>query len=284
MADLAVLSRFGDLLNAGYFPSVGAWAQVDPGQGLSTVLNAFNTLGPQSLELFFFDQAGNRVGSDVALTVGTNQARRWDLETLLPAGSLPFEGSLWAWCRGDTSEGNLGLQAIDLDFTDRNRPDNYVLATVHLIFDFLDTLGIPPYLDLLCPRIPVDQTPEGAPRYQCFLGMAHSPTSASDLQGGEIELSISNHAGEVLAGNQTIPLPLLGSWYGDLAVIFPDLPDFLPPSGLKRGYGVLSIREAQARRVGMCAMVKVVDRVSGAMLVDHCTDRSFARPAMKDPG
>jgi len=30
-------------------------------------------------------------------------------------------------------------------------------------------------------------------------------------------------------------------------------------------------------------MVKVVDRVSGALAVDHCNDRSFARPAMKDP-
>jgi len=282
MADFAILQRFGELLNSGYFPSVGSWVQVDPANGLSTIVNAFNTLGNQSMELFMFDQLGNRVGTDVTLQVATGKAQRFDLETLIPAASLPFEGSLWLWCRGDTAEGNIGLQAIDLDFTDRNRADGYVLGTVHLLFDFINTLGIPPYLDLVSPRIMVDETPEGAPRYQNFLGMAHTPVSAGDLSGGDIVLTISNEDGETLT-SAPIALPLLGSWYGDLGVLFPELPDFLPPTGSRRGYGVLGIREQAARQVGLCAMVKVVDRVSGALAVDHCNDRSFARPAMKDP-
>ena len=58
MTDPATLERFSTLLSNDYVPSVGGWVQVDLNAGVSTVLNAFNTLGPQSVELFLIDQAG----------------------------------------------------------------------------------------------------------------------------------------------------------------------------------------------------------------------------------
>jgi hypothetical protein len=276
------MQHFLDLFSAGYLPAVGSWVQVAPASGLTTVLNAFNTLGTQAMEIFLFDEGGDTVAT-AERTLATHQTLRLDLATLVPASALPFEGSLWLWSHGDTAEGHLGLQAIDLDFLDRNRPDGHVMGTVHLIFDFINTLGIPPYLDLVAPRLLVGETPEGGPAYQNFLGVCHVPTtSLFDLTGPELVLTVTNEDGEELAGNQTIALPLLGSWFGDLGVLFPGLPEHLLRPGERRGYGALNVREKTSRTTGLAGMLKIVDVVSGAMLVNHLTDRSFARPAMKE--
>lgn len=281
MADLGTLQRFGTLFGEGYLPSVGSWVQVAPLQNLTTILNAFNTLGPQSLEIFLFDPGGNLVGSPVVTTLQPGRALRIDIEDLVPLADLPFEGSIWMWAKGATSEGSIGLQAVDLDFIDRSLPAGHVLGSVHLMYDFIDTLGIPPYLDLLSPRVLVAETPEGAPRYQNFLGLAHALVT-SDLSGPEIELTLSNGVGETLTSDPAISIAHLGSWFGDLSSVFPTIQEFLMLDGEKRGYGVINVREKNAVQKGLCAMIKVVDLVNGSMLVDHLNDRSFARPAMKE--
>lgn len=281
MADATTIQRFAQLYTSGYLPSVGAWVQVAPGQGLTTILNAFNTLGNQDVEMFLFDAAGNTVYTGTH-TIQTNHTLRLDLEDVVPSGALPYEGSMWMWCKGDTSEGNLGLQAIDLDFVDHNMPAGHIMGSVHFIFDFINTLGIPPYMDMVTPRILVGETPEGSPTHQNFLGLAHVLVSLSDVSGCELEITVSNEDGETLDANQTVVLPALGSWFGDLQVLFPNLPEFLMRPGEKRGYGVVNVREKNSKQSGLAGMVKVVDVVSGSMLVGHLNDRHFARPAMKD--
>lgn len=278
MTDQATLERFNVLNGQSYVPSIGGWVQVAPALGLSTVLNVFNTLGPQTIEIFLLDQAGDPVHTQV-LEVGTFQALRLDLETVIPASALPFEGSLWVWCKGDTNEGSIGLQSIDLDFIDRDRPDGYAAGSVHLMFDFLDTQGIPPYLDLVTPRVLVETTPEGSPRYQNYLGVAQVPISS--YIEPLIELTIRNEAGATMTP-VTVPLPVIGSWFGSLEALFPGLADFLTPSGGTRGYGTLGVRDYYGGRNGMVAMLKVVDVVTGEMMVNHLNDRSFARPAQKE--
>ena len=281
MADAATLQRFATLYGDGFLPSVGSWVQVAPAQGLTTILNAFNTLGNQQVELFLFDVGGTTVYNGT-YDIQTNHTLRLDLEDVVPSDALPFEGSLWMWAKGDTNEGALGLQAIDLDFVDRDMPAGHVMGSVHLIFDFINTLSIPPYMDLVTPRILVGETPEGSPTHQNFLGLAHAIVSLGDATGCELEITVSNEAGDTLAANQTIVLPALGSWFGDLHVLFPTLPEFLMRPGEKRGYGVVNVREKNSKRAGLAGMVKVVDVVSGSMLVGHLNDRHFARPAMKD--
>ncbi len=281
MADIALLQRFQELYSTGYVPSVGCWVQVDPVLSLTTNMNAFNALGDQQMELYLIDQAGNSVGAPLLYSIPSGTALRLDLETVIASGDLPFEGSMWAWCKGATSEGSIGLQAIDLDFIDRTRPTGHALGSVHFMFDFLDTLGIAPYLDLVSPRLLVADTPEGGQRYQNFLGMASVPTGAPSGLSSNIALTVTNEAGETVSANQIIPLELLGSWFGDLAVLFPDLPSFLNRTGEKRGYGVLNVRDADGASTGLTAMLKVVDTVHGSMLVNHLNDRSFARPAQK---
>lgn len=281
MADPAILQQFVSLFQAGYFPSVGAWVQVDPDNGLTTILNAFNTLGNQEVELFCFDPAGNTVATS-QLAIQTNHTLRLDLEDIIPADALPFEGNVWLWCRGATSEGSIGLQAIDLDFIDRSRPAGYVMGSVHLLYDFIDTLSIPPYMDLVSPRLIVDQTPEGGPAYQNFLGVAHVLVAGIDLSGPELEITMTNEAGETMAANQTIVVPTLGSWFGDVQVLFPGMPEFLAGSGGGRGYGTINVREKNSAVKGLTGMLKVVDVVNGSLLVGHLNDRSFARPAMKE--
>ncbi len=278
MSDQATLERFNELYGLSWVPSVGGWVQVAPARGLSTVLNAFNTLGPQTLEIFLLDQAGDPVHTQV-FELGTFQALRLDLETVLPQGALPFEGCIWVWCRGATAEGSLGLQAIDLDFIDRNRPDGYTAGSVHLMFDFLDTQGIPPYLDLVAPRILAETTPEGSPRYENYLGLAQVPIS--DWVAPTLELTVTNEAGQRM-DPATVALPVIGSWFGSLEALFPGLRDFLTPAGESRGYGALSVRDSNGARNGLVAMLKIVDVVTGEMLVDHLNDRSFARPAQKE--
>jgi len=281
MADIKTMQRFGELYREGYLPSVGSWVQVAPSQGLTTRLNAFNTLADQQVELFLFDEHGTTVHT-AAYTIATYHTLRLDLEDILPASALPFEGSLWCWCRGDTDEGSLGLQAIDLDFIDRGMPAGHVMASVHLMFDFLDTLGIAPYMDLVTPRLLVGTTPEGSPTHRNYLGLAHILLGLGDTSGCELQLSVSNESGEVRQAAQTIKLPALGSWFGDLESLFPDMASFLMRDGEPRGYGVVNVRERNDLRAGLAGMVKIVDVVSGAMLAGHLNDRHFARPAMKD--
>ena len=283
MTDLVTLQRFVELASNGYIPSVGAWVQIDPANNLTTVLNAFNTLGDQSLELFLLNQSGYLVGAPIERTLERHKALRLDLEAVVDAANLPFEGSLWVWALGEPREGHLGLQAIDLDFVDRTRPAGHVLGSVHLIFDFINTLGIPPYLDLLSPRVLVEETPEGAQRYRNFLGLAQVPVSGdAALEPARLEIRLSNEAGETRTAEQVVQLPTLGSWFGDLNALFGDFSEFLRRDGERRGYGVVNVREKNDTTVGMAGMIKVVDTVSGEMLVDHLNDRHFARPAMKD--
>ena len=278
MTDQATLERFSLLYADSYVPSIGGWVQVAPSLGLSTVLNAFNTLGTQTIELHLLDQAGDPVHSEVR-ELGSFQALRLDLETIIPANSLPFEGCIWVWCKGATSEGHLGLQAIDLDFIDRNRPDGYAAGSVHLMFDFLDTGGIPPYLDLVTPRVLAETTPEGSTRYLNYIGLAQVPIS--DYYPPTMELTLSNEAGDSLAA-AWVPLAVSGSWFGSLESLFPGMADFLILDGETRGYGTLGVRDSLGGRNGLVAMLKVVDVLTGEMMVNHLNDRSFARPAQKE--
>lgn len=278
MSDPLTLQRFSELSAAGYIPSVGGWIQVAPALGLSTVLNAFNTLGPQTLEIFLMDQAGDPVHSEVR-ELGRFEALRLDLESVLAEADLPFEGSLWLWSRGAGGEGSIGLQAVDLDFVDRSRPEGYAAGSVHLMFDFFNTLQIPPYLDLVTPRLLAETTPEGSDRFQNYLGLAQVPL-VSDA-GATLELTVSNELGETM-DPVTLSVPMLGSWFGSLEALFPGLPEFLTVGGASRGYGTLTVREITGARNGLVAMLKVVDTVSGEMLVNHLNDRAFARPALKE--
>jgi len=279
MTDLATLQRFSELYATNFVPSIGGWVQVNSDLGITTVLNAFNTLGSQSMEVFLLDPAGDLVHTQVLDPLEPWKALRLDLEELLPAQSLPFEGCLWLWCRGANGEGSIGLQAVDLDFVDRNRADGYAGGSVHLMFDFLDTLSIGPYLDLVTPRVLVERTPEGSERYQNFLGVAQIPIS--DTLPTNLELTLTNEAGDRMAP-AIVPVAAIGSWFGSLEGVFPGLSDFLVPAGATRGYGTLNVRDADGRDNGLVAMLKVVDLVSGEMLVNHLNDRSFARPAQKE--
>ncbi len=276
MPDFGTLQRFSDLLDEGYLPAVGAWVQIEG--DLTTWLNGYNTLGEQSMELFLLGQAGELVGS-AQHTLPTNRVLRLDLADLLGAGER-LEGSVWVWSKGATDEGNLGLQAIDLQFVDKGRPAGHVLGSVHLITDFQNTLGIPPWLDLVCPRLLVGRTPEGAPRYRNYLGVAQFPIGSPDP--GTFEISVLNQAGEVRTA-EPLTLGALASWFGDLAALFPGLDDFLMGPDGRRGYGTLGIKGEARKYAGLAGMVKVVDQQSGEMLVGHLNDRFFARPAMKEP-
>lgn len=280
MPDYARMQRFQDLLVAGYLPSVGSWVQIAPDAGLTTWLNAYNTLGAQTLELCLVDQGGFTVGEVVETTLETQRVLHLDLETLLPAGD-GFEGSVWVWARGATPEGSIGLQAIDLQFVDRGRPEGHIMGGVHLIVDFQNTLDIPPWLDLVCPRILMDETPEGAPRYRNYLGVASVPLGTPDPLS--LEVTLGNQAGETRVAEQTLDLPALGSWFGDLETLFPDMTSFLRVGDGPRGYGTLGVKAVDGQFTGLAGMVKVVDQVSGELLVGHLNDRFFARPAMKEP-
>jgi hypothetical protein len=279
MANLALIGTFVTLFNDGYIPSVGSWVQVDPGNNLTTIVNFFNTLGPQEVEAYLIDTAGNPVGDPITFTMAQGEAKRVNLADHV---AQPFEGAIWVWGKGSTEEGSIGLQAIDLDFLDTSRPvGGQVLGSVHLIYDFINTLGIAPYLDLVSPRVLVDREPEGGPKYQNFLGIAH--VLVEGIEQPTLRLTMQNENGEVLEAKETIWLDSLGSWFGNLEQpsLFPDLAAFLAGDG-NRGYGVVGIREVNDLTTGLCAMIKVVDNLSGSMLVDHLNDRNFARPAMKD--
>jgi hypothetical protein len=280
MADIDILQRMALLAQGGYLPSVGSWVELAP--PITTVLNAFNTLGRQSMELFLLDREGASVGAIQRRTLETGKALRLDLVELCEPQHLPFEGCLWIWTKGDTAEGHLGLQAIDLDFIDRSRPDGHVRGTVHVIYDFLNTLKIPPYLDLVSPRVTVETTPDGAPRYGNFLGLAHVLVGRN-LETPSLEISLINQAGEVLVASQRVELPLLGSRFVSLESLFPTLASFLQTPGEATGFGTVRVRELTPdTNVGLTAMLKVVDQLSGEISVDHLNDRAFARPPQKE--
>ncbi len=282
MTDYASLIRFGELLDADYIPSVGAWVQIDKDAGLTSILNAFNTLGEQTIELFMFNQAGDSVGETFKTKLATNETLRLDLEDLLPAGTKKFEGAIWLWCKGADSEGSIGLQAIDLDFVDRNLPKGFTLGSVHIIFDFLNTLNIAPWLDLVSPRVMVGKTKEGGPRFRNYLGLAHIPINdgSDEFPEPELVVTIANQEGETKVA-APIKVPILGSVFVHLESLFPDMPDFLMGDGTS-GYGSVGVRDKNSNLLGLASMIKVVDVQSGSMLVNHLNDRNFARPAMKD--
>ena len=75
MADAVTLARFWQLYESGYLPSVGSWVQVAPDSDLTTVLNAFNSLGEQQLEIFLIDQSGSTVVWHVPDPLATNKMR-----------------------------------------------------------------------------------------------------------------------------------------------------------------------------------------------------------------
>lgn len=280
MADSTILGRISMLAGQAYIPSVGSWVQIAP--PVTTILNAFNTLGRQSMELWVLDIDGNATSAIRQYTLETNRALRLDLAELVPPERQPFEGSVWVWSKGDTNEGSIGLQAIDLDFVDQSRPAGHVLGSVHIIYDFFNTSNLAPWMDLVTPRVLAARTPEGADRYANYLGVAHVLVS-NYLEGPNLQITLANDAGEVRVADP-VAVPLLGSKYLNLEALFPDLADFLIPAGQTRGYGVLNVRDAAARPIGLCAMLKVIDKVTGEMLVDHLNDRNFARPAQKEGG
>jgi len=277
--DSVTLSAFGELDAAGYVPSIGGWVQIAPDQDLTTTLNAFNTLGAQSLEIWLINQSGYAVAHARPDPVESNHCLRVDLETLIGSADLPFEGSVWVWSKGETDEGSIGLQAIDLDFLDRSRPDGYTAGSVHLMFDFLNTLDIEPYLDLVSPRLMAERTAEGSERYMNYLGLAHVPVR--ELQDASLEITVTNEDGQEWV-SEPISVPVLGSWFGSLEALFPGLSDFLIPAGGSRGYGAVNVRDLSGYTIGLVCMIKVVDLLTGEMSVNHLNDRSFARPAMKD--
>ncbi len=283
MADLAILAHFASLLDDGWDPSVGAWAQVDLANDLTTRLNAFNTLGTQALEIYLFDPNGDQVGTTWVGSIDTNQTLRLDLAGL--AGG-PFEGSVWVWSKGDTDEGSIGLQAIDLDFINLGDPE-YTLGTNHLMFDFFDTLGAffrslgesDPYVDLVSPRLLVDES-DGGPLYDNYLGIAHIPLRGDT--GAQLEITVTNDDGD--SQSKTVSIPTLGARFDHLESLFPGLPQFLMRDGETRGYGAVSVRALSDDVGGLCGMVKVQLRPQdgrGMMMVGHLNDRYFARPAMK---
>ncbi|HJN76332.1 MAG TPA: hypothetical protein QGF58_20555 [Myxococcota bacterium] len=280
MADAVTLARFWQLYESGYLPSVGSWVQVAPDSDLTTVLNAFNSLGEQQLEIFLIDQSGSTVVWHVPDPLATNKTLRIDLETIIPAESLPFEGAVWVWALGDSSEGSIGLQAIDLDFVDRTRPEGHSAGSVHIVFDFINTLSMGPFMDYVSPRVLVDATPEGSQRYQNYLGVAHIPLELGTA-GMELEISLTNEAGETQTADP-IELESMGSWFGSLEALFPGMPEFLARDGEDRGYGTVNVREANGRTTGLAGMLKVVDVVNSSLMVNHLNDRNFARPAMKE--
>ena len=280
MPDYARMERFQDLLRGGYLPAVGAWVQVAPEVGLTTWLNAYNTLGEQTMEICLIDQGGFTVGEVRETTLDSERVLHLDLESLLP-GDTAFEGSVWVWSRGATREGSIGLRAIDLQFVDRRRPAGHIAGGVHLIVDFQNTLNIPPWVDLVCPRVLMEETPEGAPRYRNYLGVASIPIG--NPTGPRLEITLGNQDGETRIAEQIVEIPALGSWFGDLEVLFPDMAAFLRVGDGKRGYGTLGVKEVDGQLTGLAGMVKVADQLSGELLVGHLNDRFFARPAMKEP-
>jgi hypothetical protein len=280
MTSDATLERFRELKSEAYHPSVGAWVQVVPGAGLTTVLHAFNALGPQDHELFLIDPAGEVAAQWRSEDHGPMETRRIDLAEHTPA-SEAFEGTLWVWSRSQDDTGAIGTAAMSLDFVDRARPEGHSDGSVHVIYDFFDTLDRPPYLDLISPNVVVERTPEGSDRFLNYLGLAHLLVSDEDFDDPatvELELTMSPAVGETWV-SAPVQLPPLGSWFMSLEVVFPGLADFLADSD-GRGGGVVGVRDPSGRTTGVASMLKVVDVVHGSMSVNHLIDRYFSRVSL----
>lgn len=279
MPDWKMVEKFVNMIQDGYLGTLGAWVQI--ASPITTRLNAFNTLEKQHVNIGLFDQGGFLKGEIWDGTIDSGHALRLDLATLLGPDAPPFEGAVWVACKGqDAGEHNLGLQAIDLDFVDTSRPEGHVLGTVHVIQDFFNTLGIAPWLDLVSPRVLVEVDEIGAPRYTNYLGMAHHPVSSAD--SAVIEVRVANEAGEWLAAEQKITVPVFGSAFVSLETLIPGLPAHLMGPGGTRGYGAVNLREVTAgAQVGLCAMLKVTNNETGDFMVDHLNDRHFAKPTQK---
>ncbi len=278
MVDVLVAQKLNDLYLDGYLPSVGAWVQV--AGSVTTRLNAFNTLGEQHMFVGLLDQAGNMVGEWWEGTLPDGQALRLDLATLLPPGVTSFEGSTWMLCKGTTAPSNLGLQAIDLDFIDTSRPEGHVMGTVHVIQDFFNTLGIAPWLDLISPRVMVEIYDDDASRFTSYLGMAHFPTEG--LESAVLEVRLANETGDWIEANKTVEIDFMGSAFVSVESLFPTMRDHLVAPGERLGFGALNVREITPNgRVGLCAMLKVVNNETGDFMVNHMNDRHFAKPTQK---
>jgi len=275
MVDLLAAQKLNDLTQDGYLASVAAWVQVSG--SVTTRLNAFNTLGEQHMVIGLLDQAGNLVGDWWEETLPNGRALRLDLADLLPAGVKNFEGAAWLLCKGTGAPSNLGLQAMDLDFIDTTRPEGHVMGTVHVIQDFFNTLGLPPWLDMVCPRVMVELDEDEASRWTSFLGMAHFPTQG--LEPAVLQVRLANEAGEWIEAEDTITIDFMGSAFVSLESLFPKMHDHLLAPGKKRGFGAVNVREITPNgRVGLCAMLKVVNNETGDFMVNHLNDRHFAKP------
>ncbi len=278
MPSWSMIEAFADLTLDGYLGTLGAWVQVSG--SLTTRLNAFNTLDEQHIYAGLFDQQGFSVGEIWEGTIPAGRALRLDLATLVPAAKLPFEGAVWVACRGADGKANLGLQAIDLDFIDQDRPDGHILGTVHLMQDFFNTLGIAPWLDLISPRLMVGHDEAGAPRWTNYLGMAHYPVAGGDP--AKLEIRVANPAGQWLTAPSPIHVEVFGSAFLSLDALFPTLHEHLVAPGEAVGYGAVNVREiTPGKQIGLCAMLKIQDNQTGSLLVDHLNDRHFAKPTQK---
>ena len=278
MVDVMAAQKLNDLTQDGYLASVGAWVQV--AGPVTTRLNAFNTLGEQHMFVGLLDQAGNMVGDWWEGTLPDRHALRLDLATLLPAGITLFEGAVWLLCKGTGAPSNLGLQAMDLDFVDTSRPKGHVMGTVHVIQDFFNTLGIAPWLDMVCPRVMVELDGDGASRWTSYLGMAHFPTQG--LEPAVLQVRLANESGDWIEASKTIQIPFMGSAFVSVESLFPTMHDHLLGPGEQLGFGALNVREiTPGGHVGLCAMLKVVNNETGDFMVNHLNDRHFAKPTQK---
>ncbi len=273
-----MMQKIAELVQGGYLVTLGAWVQIN--SMVTTRLNAFNTLSDQHLYAVLFDEKGDTVGGLWEGNLTAGRALRLDLRTLLPAGTDSFEGAIWIAARGADGTANLGIQAMDLDFIDLSRPEGHVLGTVHVMQDFFDTLDIPPFLDLLSPRVILGRDSDGADRWTNYLGMASFPIASVDP--GAFEIRIANEAGDWLVADDLVSLPPFGSEFLSLNALFPDLHEHLGASGEDIGFGVLNVREtSEGKSIGLCAMLKVVSNETGDFMVDHLNDRHFAKPTQK---
>ena len=276
MTDWNYLQKLADLTQDGYLPTLGAWVQV--AGPVTTRLNAFNTLSSQHLVVALLDQDGDLAGPLWEGTVPAGRALRLDLATLLT--KPPFEGAVWVAAKGEDGKGDIGIQAMDLDFIATSRPAAHVLGTVHMMQDFYNTLGIAPWLDLLSPRVTIEVGPDGEALTTNFLGLAHHPIDSAD--GSELEIRVANEAGEWLVAKDHLKVPALGSAFLALEVLMPTLREHLVKPGATRGFGTVNVREmTPGGTVGLCAMLKVTDNETGDFRVDHLNDRHFAKPTQK---
>ncbi len=270
--------RFGDLRRQGYQPAVGSWVQVLPSMGLSTVWDLGNFLGPQEIEVFLIDPDGLIAVEFRVDRLPAFARHRVDLGEYLPPDT-PFEGTLWVWARGLDGPALSGT-TMGLEFVDSTRPEGYCAASVHMLFDFFDTLDQPPFVDLVSPLVRVETTREGSPRFLNYLGIASLPIGSGTPDSGapELQISLSNASGAQQLSDR-IPLELFGSSFRSLESLFPGMHEFLAGTA-DRGAGTVGVREASDAVTGIGAMLKVTDVLTGELCADHLIDRWFSRVSL----